>query len=158
MGPTTKTISVTGGVTFDQMREAYAEQAEGLLLGGADLLILETAQDTLNIKSGIIGIHEAFQKTGVSVPVIISGTIETMGTTLAGQGIEALYVSLAHNDLLAIGLNCATGPDFMTDHIRTLSQLSRFPVLCMPNAGLPDEEGRYNETPGNDCDKAGAIR
>ena len=81
------------------------------------------------------------------MPVIISGTIETMGTTLAGQGIEALYVSLAHNDLLAIGLNCATGPDFMTDHIRTLSQISRFPVLCMPNAGLPDEEGRYNETP-----------
>jgi len=147
MGPTTKTISVTGGVTFDQMREAYAEQAEGLMLGGVDLLILETAQDTLNIKAGIIGIHEAFRKLGLSVPLIISGTIETMGTTLAGQGIEALYVSLAHNDLLAIGLNCATGPDFMTDHIRSLSQISRFPVLCMPNAGLPDEEGRYNETP-----------
>jgi len=147
MGPTTKTISVTGGVTFDQMREAYAEQAEGLMLGGVDLLILETAQDTLNIKAGVIGIHEAFRKLGLSVPLIISGTIETMGTTLAGQGIEALYVSLAHNDLLAIGLNCATGPDFMTDHIRSLSQISRFPVLCMPNAGLPDEEGRYNETP-----------
>ena len=147
MGPTTKTISVTGGVTFDQMREAYAEQAEGLMLGGVDLLILETAQDTLNIKAGVIGIHEAFRKLGLSVPLVISGTIETMGTTLAGQGIEALYVSLAHNDLLAIGLNCATGPDFMTDHIRSLSQISRFPVLCMPNAGLPDEEGRYNETP-----------
>ncbi len=147
MGPTTKTISVTGGVTFDQMRESYTEQAEGLVLGGADLLILETAQDTLNLKAGIIGVHEAFQKTGISVPLIISGTIETMGTTLAGQGIEALYVSLSHNDLLAFGLNCATGPDFMTDHIRTLSQISRFPVLCMPNAGLPDEEGRYNETP-----------
>ena len=147
MGPTTKPISVTGGATFEQMREAYAEQAEGLLLGGVDLLILETAQDTLNVKSGLIGINEAFHKLGFSVPVIVSGTIETMGTMLAGQGIEALYVSLAHNDLLAIGLNCATGPDFMTDHIRTLSQISRFPVLCMPNAGLPDEEGRYNETP-----------
>lgn len=147
MGPTTKTISVTGGVNFDQMREAYAEQAEGLLLGGVDLLILETAQDTLNVKSGLLGIEETFRKLGVSVPVIVSGTIETMGTMLAGQGVEALYVSLAHHNLFAIGLNCATGPDFMTDHIRTLAQLSRFPVLCMPNAGLPDEEGHYNETP-----------
>src|SRR5262245_28502272 len=147
MGPTTKTISVTGGVTFDQLRLAYAEQAEGLLLGGVDMLILETTQDTLNLKAGLIGIAETFQKLGTSVPVIASGTIETMGTMLAGQGVEALYVSLAHQDLLAIGLNCATGPDFMTDHIRTLAQLSRFPVLCMPNAGLPDEEGHYNETP-----------
>ncbi|HXG20966.1 MAG TPA: homocysteine S-methyltransferase family protein, partial [Methylomirabilota bacterium] len=147
MGPTTKTISVTGGVDFDQMREAYSEQAEGLLLGGVDLLIVETAQDTLNLKAGLIGIEEAMWKVGFSVPVIVSGTIETMGTMLAGQGVEALYVSLAHKELFAIGLNCATGPDFMTDHIRTLAQLSRFPVLCMPNAGLPDEEGRYNETP-----------
>ena len=147
MGPTTKTISVTGGVTFDQLRMAYAEQAEGLLLGGVDMLILETTQDTLNLKAGLIGIDETFQKLGKSVPIITSGTIETMGTMLAGQGVEALYVSLAHNDLLAIGLNCATGPDFMTDHIRTLAQLSRFPILCMPNAGLPDEEGHYNETP-----------
>jgi 5-methyltetrahydrofolate--homocysteine methyltransferase len=147
MGPTTKTISVTGGITFAQMREAYARQAEGLLLGGVDLLILETAQDTLNVKAGLIGIEEAFRKVGMVVPVIVSGTIETMGTMLAGQGVEALYISLAHHDLLAMGLNCATGPDFMTDHIRTLAQLSRFPVLCMPNAGLPDEEGHYNETP-----------
>jgi len=147
MGPTTKTISVTGGVTFEQMCAAYGEQAEGLLLGGVDLLVLETAQDTLNLKAGLIGIIEAFQKVGTSVPVVVSGTIETMGTMLAGQGVEALYVSLAHHDLFAIGLNCATGPGFMTDHIRTLAQLSRFPVLCMPNAGLPDEEGHYNETP-----------
>ena len=147
MGPTTKTISVTGGINFAQMRDAYAQQAEGLLLGGVDLLILETAQDTLNVKAGLIGIEEAFRKVDLAVPVIVSGTIETMGTMLAGQGVEALYISLAHHDLLAIGLNCATGPDFMTDHIRTLAQLSRFPVLCMPNAGLPDEEGHYNETP-----------
>jgi len=147
MGPTTKTISVTGGVNFQQLREAYAQQAEGLLLGGVDLLILETAQDTLNVKAGLLGIEDASRRVGVRVPIIVSGTIETMGTMLAGQGVEALYVSLAHHDLLAIGLNCATGPDFMTDHIRTLAQLSRFPVLCMPNAGLPDEEGRYNETP-----------
>ncbi|MBI3795369.1 MAG: methionine synthase [Deltaproteobacteria bacterium] len=147
MGPTTKTISVTGGVTFEHMRVAYGEQAEGLLLGGVDLLVLETAQDTLNLKAGLIGITEAFQKVGIRVPLVVSGTIETMGTMLAGQGVEALYVSLAHHDLFAIGLNCATGPGFMTDHIRTLAQFSRFPILCMPNAGLPDEEGHYNETP-----------
>ncbi len=147
MGPTTKTISVTGGVNFEQLRKSYAEQAEGLLMGGVDLLVLETAQDTLNLKAGLIGVDEAMRTVGLSVPVIVSGTIETMGTMLAGQGVEALYVSLAHKELFAIGLNCATGPDFMTDHIRTLAQLSRFPVLCMPNAGLPDEEGRYNETP-----------
>ncbi|MDA1330778.1 MAG: methionine synthase, partial [Chloroflexi bacterium] len=147
MGPTTKNISVTGGVTFAQMRESYAQQAEGLLRGGVDLLVLETAQDTLNVKAGLVGIQEAFFTVGTRVPVTVSGTIETMGTTLAGQGIEALYVSLAHRDLFAMGLNCATGPDFMTDHLRTLSELSRFPVMCMPNAGLPDEDGHYNESP-----------
>ena len=147
MGPTTKSIAVTGSASFEQLRETYAVQAEGLLLGGVDFLILETALDTLNIKAGLVGIEETFHKLGVSVPIIVSGTIELMGTMLAGQGVEALYVSLAHNDLLAIGLNCATGPDFMTDHIRTLAQLSRFPVLCMPNAGLPDEENHYNESP-----------
>ncbi len=70
-----------------------------------------------------------------------------MGTLLAGQDIEAFYVSLAHRDLLWMGLNCATGPDFMTDHLRTLAEISRFPVACVPNAGLPDEEGHYHETP-----------
>jgi 5-methyltetrahydrofolate--homocysteine methyltransferase len=147
MGPGTKTISVTGGVTFDQVRAAYAEQTAGLIDGGVDLLLLETQQDTLNVKAGLLGIDEGFARAGRAVPVVLSVSIETMGTMLAGQSIEALYVSVAHRDLLAIGLNCATGPDFMTDHLRTLAQLSRFPVSCFPNAGLPDEEGRYNETP-----------
>jgi 5-methyltetrahydrofolate--homocysteine methyltransferase len=147
MGPTTRNISVTGGVTFNEMRLAYSEQAQGLLQGGADLLVMETTQDTLNLKAGLIGIQETFDRLGVSVPVIASVTIETMGTMLAGQGVEALYTALAHFDLLAVGLNCATGPDFMTDHLRTLAALSHFPVLCIPNAGLPDEEGNYNETP-----------
>ena len=90
MGPTTKTISVTGGATFAQMRASYAEQAEGLLRGGVDLLVLETVQDTLNLKAGLVGIDEAFYTLGIQVPVIVCGTIENMGTTLAGQGIEAL--------------------------------------------------------------------
>jgi 5-methyltetrahydrofolate--homocysteine methyltransferase len=147
MGPGTKTISVTGGVTFDRVIAAYAEQTAALVEGGVDVLFLETQQDTLNVKAALLGIDAGFAQVGRTVPVVLSVSIETMGTMLAGQSIEAVYVSVAHRDLLAMGLNCATGPDFMTDHLRTLAQLSRFPVSCYPNAGLPDEEGRYNETP-----------
>src|SRR5712692_1255565 len=147
MGPTTKSISVTGGVTFAQLTESYQEQAEGLIEGGADILLLETVQDTLNCKAGLNGIACAMERTGAAVGVAISGTIETMGTLLAGQDVEAFYTSIEHQPLLWVGLNCATGPDFMTDHLRTLSSLARFPVACVPNAGLPDEEGHYNETP-----------
>jgi 5-methyltetrahydrofolate--homocysteine methyltransferase len=147
MGPTTKSISVTGGVSFGQLTAAYQEQAEGLLEGGADILLLETVQDTLNCKAGLAGIARALERTGAVAGVAVSGTIETMGTLLAGQDVEAFYTSIEHQPLLWIGLNCATGPDFMTDHLRTLSSLARFPVACVPNAGLPDEEGHYNETP-----------
>ena len=147
MGPTTKAMSVTGGINFDELAEAYREQATGLVEGGVDLLLLETGQDTLNIKAGLEGIDQALDDLGLTIPVAVQGTIEPMGTLLAGQDAEALYTSLAHRDLLWIGFNCATGPGFMTDHIRTLSGLSRFPVACVPNAGLPDEDGHYNETP-----------
>jgi 5-methyltetrahydrofolate--homocysteine methyltransferase len=147
MGPTTKSISVTGGVTFAQLLAAYQEQAEGLLEGGADILLLETVQDTLNCKAGLNGIARALALTGVAAGVAVSGTVETMGTLLGGQDVEAFYTSIEHQPLLWVGLNCATGPDFMTDHLRTLSSLARFPVACVPNAGLPDEEGHYNETP-----------
>ncbi|NNF06476.1 MAG: methionine synthase [Candidatus Eisenbacteria bacterium] len=147
MGPTTKSLSVTGGATFDEMADSYKEQAIGLLEGGSDFLLVETSQDTRNIKSAIIGIQKAFEETGQLAPIMVSGTIEPMGTMLAGQGVEALYASLEHIDLLALGLNCATGPKFMTDHLRTLSGVSRFPVSCIPNAGLPDEDGNYNESP-----------
>ena len=147
MGPTTKTISVTGGITFDELSAAYQEQALGLVEGGADLLLLETTQDTTNLKAGLIGIDQALAELGRAVPVAVQGTIEPMGTLLAGQDAEAFYTSLAHRDLLWLGFNCATGPEFMTDHIRTLAGLSHFPVACLPNAGLPDEDGKYNETP-----------
>ena len=147
MGPGTKTISVTGGITFDQVADAYEAQAIGLIEGGVDVLLLETMQDTVNVKAMLTGIERAIKKTGAPVAVSVQGTIETMGTMLAGQDIEAFYVSLAHRDLLWMGLNCATGPDFMTDHLRTLSEICRFDVACVPNAGLPDEEGKYNETP-----------
>lgn len=149
MGPTTKTLSVTGGVSFQELIEAYEEQARGLLIGGADLLLLETSQDMLNVKAGFIGIKQAFKNTGFEIPLLVSGTIEPMGTTLAGQNIEAFYLSLEHMNPVSVGLNCATGPEFMTDHIRSLSGLANTAVSCYPNAGLPDEEGRYHETPSS---------
>src|SRR5437762_6652520 len=149
MGPGTKTISVTGGITFGEVVAAFAEQTVGLAEGGVDVLFLETQQDTLNVKAALLGIDRGFAEAGQVLPVVLSVSIEAMGTMLAGQSIEAVYVSVAHRDLLAIGMNCATGPDFMTDHLRTLAQISRFPVSCFPNAGLPDEEGRYNETPAS---------
>ncbi|HIL29946.1 MAG TPA: methionine synthase [Dehalococcoidia bacterium] len=147
MGPTTKTISVTGGITFEELANDYHVQAAGLIEGGVDLLLLETSQDTLNVKAGLEGIDRAFAELGKKIPVAVQGTVEPMGTLLAGQDAEAFYTSLAHRDLLWIGLNCATGPSFMTDHIRTLASLSKFPVACLPNAGMPDEDGNYNETP-----------
>ncbi|WJQ00924.1 methionine synthase [Geobacillus stearothermophilus] len=147
MGPTTKTLSVTGGATFEELVAAYEEQARGLLLGGVDLLLLETCQDTLNVKAGFLGISKAFEAVGRRVPLMISGTIEPMGTTLAGQAIDAFFISVRHMKPIAVGLNCATGPEFMTDHLRTLASLADTAVSCYPNAGLPDEEGRYHETP-----------
>ena len=147
MGPTTKTLSVTGGIAFEELINHYEEQARGLIDGHVDALLLETSQDLLNVKAGFIGIEQAFEKTGVTLPLMISGTIEPMGTTLAGQSIEAFYISVEHMNPISVGLNCATGPEFMQDHIRTLSDLSSIAVSCYPNAGLPDHEGNYHETP-----------
>ncbi len=147
MGPTTKAITVTGGATFDEMIAHYRAQAIGLVTGGADLLILETVQDTRNLKAGLIGVEQAFAEVGWRVPVSVSVTIEPMGTMLAGQAVDAVWAAVAHAPLLSIGLNCATGPEFMTDHLRTLSGLAKTPVSCYPNAGLPDADGKYPETP-----------
>ncbi|MGB8663102.1 MAG: methionine synthase, partial [Candidatus Acidiferrum sp.] len=147
VGPTTKAITVTGGVTFDGLIEAYYAQAKGLVEGGVDLLLVETCQDTRNIKAALLAIQKLSKEIGMQVPVIVSVTIEPMGTMLAGQTVEAMWASLRHAKPLAFGMNCATGPEFMTDHIRTLSQLSSEFVSCYPNAGLPDEEGKYLETP-----------
>ncbi len=149
MGPTTKAISVTGGITFDQLRKNFYDQAKGLIEGGADLLLLETCQDTRNIKAGALAINDLSKELGQPIPVMISVTIEPMGTMLAGQNIEALWASLDHLDVLSLGLNCATGPEFMTDHIRTLQSVTNRFVSCYPNAGLPNEEGKYQETPNS---------
>lgn len=146
LGPTTKTLSVTGGVSFDELADNYRVQAEGLLDGGVDVLLLETSQDALNVKAANLGIRTAFDSRGKEIPILLSGTIEPMGTTLAGQTIESFYLSLEHLKPLVVGLNCATGPEFMRDHVRSLSDLATTYVSCYPNAGLPDEEGNYNET------------
>src|SRR5216684_806345 len=147
MGPGTRTITVTGGVTFDQVLDAYYRQARALIEGGVDALMLETCQDTLNVKAAAIGVRRALAEAGQPLPLMVSGTIEPMGTMLAGQGVDALYASLEHLDLFSIGLNCATGPEFMTDHLRSLSEMATCLVTVYPNAGLPDERGHYEETP-----------
>lgn len=149
LGPTTKTLSVTGGATFDEMIDNYYQQVCGLLDGGVDVLLLETAQDMLNVKAAGIGIFKAFDQMEKRVPIMVSGTIEPMGTTLAGQNIEAFYISLQHLEPLSVGLNCATGPEFMRDHLRTLSGLAKSAISCYPNAGLPDEDGHYHESPAS---------
>src|SRR5579872_237062 len=149
IGPTTKTITVTGGVTFSELQEHFYVQAKGLAEGGVDLLLVETSQDTRNIKAALLAIKQLSREIGSEIPVIVSVTIEPMGTMLAGQTVDAMWASLRHAKPLAFGMNCATGPEFMTDHIRTLSQLSSEFVSCYPNAGLPDEEGKYLETPAS---------
>jgi 5-methyltetrahydrofolate--homocysteine methyltransferase len=147
MGPTTKAITVTGGATFDEMIVHYRTEAIGLLTGGCDAVVLETVQDTRNLKAGLIGVEQAFAEVGWRVPLSVSVTIEPTGTMLAGQTVDAVYAAIAHAPLLSVGLNCSTGPEFMTDHLRTLSGLARPLVSCWPNAGLPDADGRYGETP-----------
>jgi len=147
LGPTTKDLNITGTTTFARLRDAYYEQAKALVEGGADLLLLETCFDTGNLKAGLLALDRLRRETAQRIPVIASVTIERNGTMLGGQAIDALYASIANHDLLAIGLNCATGPDLMTDHIRTLHEMSRFPISCFPNAGLPNAEGKFGETP-----------
>ncbi|MFK8137268.1 MAG: methionine synthase [Bdellovibrionales bacterium] len=151
IGPTTKAISVTGGITFDELIDNFGKQAEALYVGGADYFLLETSQDTRNIKAGLIAIEEVLKNKEVKIPVAVSGTIEPMGTMLAGQTVEALVSSLEHTKLFYLGLNCATGPEFMTDHIRSMSNLADTNIAVVPNAGLPDEDGNYLETPQMMC-------
>jgi 5-methyltetrahydrofolate--homocysteine methyltransferase len=147
VGPTTKALSLTGGITFEELQETYYEQMRGLYDGGVDYFLLETCNDGRNIKAALLGLDRLFEEKKEKLPIAISATIENTGTMLAGQSVEALVTSVMNRELLYVGLNCATGPDFMTDHIRSLAQLSPFRVACVPNAGLPDEDGNYLETP-----------
>ncbi|HSR25155.1 MAG TPA: homocysteine S-methyltransferase family protein, partial [Candidatus Eisenbacteria bacterium] len=146
MGPGTRTITVTANVTFEEVRDAYYRQARALIEGRVDALLLETCQDTLNVKAAAIGVRQAMTEAGVELPLMVSGTVEPMGTMLAGQGVDAFYASIEHLAPFSVGLNCSTGPEFMTDHLRTLAELATCFVSVYPNAGLPDEHGHYEET------------
>jgi len=147
IGPTTRALSVTGGISFEDLRASFRTQALGLLCGGADTLLIETCQDTLNTKAALLAVDDAFERLGRRVPVMVSATIEQTGTMLGGQDIEAFATSLEHAGPVSLGLNCATGPALMADHVRSLSNLTTAYVSCFPNAGLPNDEGDYEETP-----------
>ena len=150
IGPMSKTLSISRDVhdpaarevTFDEVKAAYREQAEALLEGGVDVLLLETIFDTLNAKAALSAILEAFDARGIAhgqVPILVSGTITDLsGRTLTGQTVEAFAISAAHAPILSIGLNCALGPREMRPYIEALSQCAPVYVSCYPNAGLPD--------------------
>jgi len=147
IGPTTKDLNITATITFQELRKNYYDQAKALVEGGVDFLLIETCFDTGSLKAGLLAVQQLRRELGLPIPVIASVTIERNGTMLGGQPIDALYASIANNDLLAVGMNCATGPDLMTDHLRTLHEMSSFRISCYPNAGLPNSEGKFGETP-----------
>ncbi len=156
LGPTNRTASISPDVsnpgfraiTFDQLRDAYAEQIKGLLDGGADLLLIETIFDTLNAKAAIYAINEACETRGIDVPVMISGTITDMsGRLLSGQTPAAFWNAVQHAKPVTIGLNCALGATEMRAHIAELGRVADTFVCAYPNAGLPNEFGYYDESP-----------
>ena len=156
MGPTNRTASLSPdvndpgyrAVTFDDLVKAYKQQAEALLDGGADLLLVETVFDTLNAKAAVFAIAEVFEERGKEWPVMVSGTItDASGRTLSGQTTEAFLVSLSHIPLLSIGLNCALGAEQLRPYLQTLSKKAPFHVSAHPNAGLPNEFGEYDQSP-----------
>jgi 5-methyltetrahydrofolate--homocysteine methyltransferase len=156
MGPTNRTASISPdvnnpdyrNVTFDQLCEAYAEQARGLIEGGADLLLIETIFDTLNAKAAGFAVCEVFDDLGVELPIMISGTItDRSGRTLSGQTTEAFWYSMRHLKPFAIGLNCALGAELMRPYLAELAAAADTLVSAYPNAGLPNAMGQYDETP-----------
>jgi 5-methyltetrahydrofolate--homocysteine methyltransferase len=147
IGPTTKSISVVGGISFRDLQAQYRAQALGLYDGGIDYFLIETCLDTRNLKAALLAVHEVNAAGSDKLPIAVSVTIERNGTMLAGQAVDALATSVEHEDLFYLGINCSTGPDDMVDYVRTLAGMTRFPVGCVPNAGLPDENNKYMQTP-----------
>ncbi|MEZ4944314.1 MAG: homocysteine S-methyltransferase family protein [Cyclobacteriaceae bacterium] len=156
LGPTNKTASLSPDVnnpgyraiTFDELKEAYKEQARGLIDGGADLLLVETIFDTLNAKIALFAIQELFEETGKEIPIMVSGTItDASGRTLSGQTTEAFLISVSHVPILSIGLNCALGASQLRPYLQTLNEKAPFFVSAYPNAGLPNEFGEYDQGP-----------
>ncbi|MDP9150987.1 MAG: methionine synthase [Myxococcota bacterium] len=156
IGPMNKTLSLSPSVadpgyravTFDQVRESYAEQVRGLIDGGADLLLLETIFDTLNAKAALFAMEDVFEEKGVRLPLMISVTItDKSGRTLSGQTVEAFWISVAHARPLSVGVNCALGAREMRPYFAELARIADVYVSCYPNAGLPNAFGEYDETP-----------
>jgi len=156
MGPTNRTLSISPDVnnpafraaTFDEMREAFEEQARGLLEGGSDILLLETIFDTLVAKAAIVAIENVFEERGVRLPLMISVTItDRSGRTLSGQTVDAFYVSVRHAKPFSVGINCALGARDMRPYLAELSRLAECYVSAYPNAGLPNAFGEYDEQP-----------
>ncbi len=156
MGPTNKTASLSPdvndpgfrAVTFDDLKKAFKLQAEALLDGGADLLLVETAIDTLNVKAALVAIEEIKMERNIDPPVMVSGTItDASGRTLSGQTTEAFLISISHMDLFSVGLNCALGANSLQPYVEVLSDNADVAVSAHPNAGLPNEFGEYDQTP-----------
>ena len=157
IGPTNRTLSISPDVndpglrasTFDAMRDAYVEQARGLLDGGCDLLLVETIFDTLNAKAALVAVQDVFDARGAAAPLMISVTVtDRSGRTLSGQTIDAFYVSIRHAKPLSVGINCALGARDVRPYLAELAGIAECRVSCYPNAGLPNAFGEYDETPG----------
>jgi 5-methyltetrahydrofolate--homocysteine methyltransferase len=164
MGPTNRTLSLSPDVnrpayrsiTFDELAGAYQTQAEALMEGGVDVLLIETVFDTLNAKAALFAVQEAFAQRGQEIPIMVSGTItDASGRTLSGQTTEAFLISLSHMPLLSIGLNCALGAKDLRPYLQTLSAEAPFLISAYPNAGLPNAFGGYDESPE---DMAAAVK
>ena len=156
LGPTNRTCSISPdvndpgyrNVSFDELVEAYSESTRALIKGGSDLILIETIFDTLNAKACAFAVDTVFEELGITLPVMISGTItDASGRTLSGQTTEAFYNSLRHVRPLSFGLNCALGPDELRPYVDELSRISETFVSVHPNAGLPNAFGEYDLSP-----------
>ncbi len=156
IGPTNRTASLSPDVndpgyraiTFEELRIAYKQQAEALLDGGSDILLVETIFDTLNAKAALFAIDEIREERNITIPIMVSGTItDASGRTLSGQTAEAFLISVSHLNLLSVGFNCALGAKQLTPYLETLSHNSDFYISAYPNAGLPNAFGKYDESP-----------
>jgi 5-methyltetrahydrofolate--homocysteine methyltransferase len=156
IGPTNRTASISPDVnrpdyrntSFDELREAYKEQTRGLIEGGSDIIMIETIFDTLNAKAAGFAVLETFDEMGITLPLMISGTItDRSGRTLSGQTGEAFWYSMRHMQPFSVGLNCALGAELMRPYVADLSRIANCYVSAYPNAGLPNAMGEYDETP-----------
>jgi len=156
IGPTNKTASMSPdvndpgyrAVSFDELRVAYKQQAEALIDGGADILLVETVFDTLNAKACLFAIEEVKEERDSDIPVMVSGTItDASGRTLSGQTAEAFLISISHIPLLSVGFNCALGASQLQPHLEAIASKTSFGISAHPNAGLPNAFGEYDETP-----------